>query len=88
MPMSAPAATVSLTPVTSCLEINDLIVVEVNMSDSAQVIVGGQFFMTYDTTKLEFVDAVPGDCPFIIELLEVVNPGEIDYAPIFALTHL
>lgn len=58
------------------------VVVEVNLSNAQDIIVGGQFFLQYDTSKLTFVSADPGDAPFTSEVFELVNagPGEITYA--------
>jgi hypothetical protein len=62
---------------------------KVGMSGVQQLIVGGQFFLKYDTNKLDFVSVDPGDAsgtdpdnPFEREICEVVdrNGGEIDYA--------
>ena len=45
-------------------------------------ILGGQFFLDYDETKLDFVSADTGDVPFTNEVYEDVNEtgGTIDYA--------
>ena len=58
------------------------VVVEVNLSNAQDIIVGGQFFLQYDTSKLTFVSADPGDAPFTSEVFELVNAGlgEITYA--------
>jgi hypothetical protein len=54
------------------------------MSDVKDYVVGGQFFLEYDSTTLEFVSADPGDPPFTLEIYEDVvetSPvGTIDYA--------
>lgn len=80
IPASLPA--LSLDAVEDCLDASDdTLVVEVNLSNAASDIVGGQFFLSYDNTKLSFTSADPGDAPFSEELLESVNTGagEISY---------
>jgi len=44
--------------------------------------VGGQFFLEYDTTRMSFVSAAPGDAPFTrtIHLSVDRERGTIDYA--------
>ncbi len=58
------------------------ITVTVALSQSSRVIVGGQFFLKYDQTLLDFVSMVPGSAPFTREVYEVVNEasGAITYA--------
>jgi len=86
-------ATLTLHTDDTCLGIGeDTLVVEVNLSDAGASITGGQFFLSYDTTRLSlagYVDpastpdlVTPGDAPFIQEIYEVVNTsaGTIDYA--------
>lgn len=59
-----------------------LVEVTIDMSDAGDYVVGGQFFLTYDTNRLDFQSAVAGDPPFTREIYEVVNEGAgtIDYA--------
>jgi len=73
-------ATVSL--VTPPCASDGQLVVDVFMSASTSVVVGGQFFLAYDNLALDFVSAVPGDAPFVREVYEVVNEpaGQVDYA--------
>lgn len=80
-----PAATPALTldAQDACLDMSEnTLVVEVNLSNAMSAIVGGQFFLEYDESVLDFVSAVPGDAPFTQELFESVNEGtgEINYA--------
>ncbi|MBN2560437.1 MAG: HYR domain-containing protein [Phycisphaerae bacterium] len=65
----------------SCYHVGDLITVNVDMSNATQLIVGGQFFLGFDTYKLDFVSADPGDAPFTREIFEDVHEaaGTIDY---------
>jgi hypothetical protein len=61
-----------------CYAATDTVTVEIWMRDIAEDIVGGQFFLAYDDSKLTFVSADP-ESPFD-ELYEVTSPGLIDYA--------
>jgi len=76
-----PDSTVSLVPAAQCINGNQL-VVYVNMSCAPDIIVGGQFFFSYNNTVLDFVSADPGSLPFTREVYESVNEGlgTIDYA--------
>ncbi len=65
------------------------IVVAVHLGDIEEIIVGGQFFLAYDTARLAFVSIEPGDAdgtdpenPFEREIYELVDEflGHIDYA--------
>ena len=82
VPMSAGAVTVTLTPDALCYEVGAEVVVNVNMTDASEAIIGGQFFMMYDTTALDFISAEPGDDPFLISLFLAVDEvaGTIDFA--------
>jgi hypothetical protein len=77
-------ASLELVPHAYCYSPAQTVTVDVYMSDIAELIRGGQFFLSYDTTKLGFVSAVPGDPPFTREIYEA-HPGDdgagtIDYA--------
>lgn len=63
------------------------VVIDVNLGNSTQTILGGQFRVKYDSTVLQFIDAVPGSfndpgSPFSVELLRLVDnvEGAIFYA--------
>jgi hypothetical protein len=58
------------------------VTVYIHMSDLKDYVVGGQFFMEYDTAVLDFISADPGDLPFSVEVHEDVDEiaGTIDYA--------
>lgn len=59
------------------------VTVTIDMSDvQSNPIVGGQFFLEYNTTVLSFDSASPGSAPFTLEVYESVNTGTgtIDYA--------
>lgn len=66
----------------TCIGLSDLITIQIAMGASTPSIVGGQFFLEYDTTTLDFVSMVTGDPPFSVEIFEFVNEtaGTIDYA--------
>jgi len=72
-----------LVPVDDCLAAGETqLVVEIDMSGLQTLGVGGQFFLEYDETLLDFVSADPGDAPFTREIYEDVDEGSgtIDYA--------
>jgi len=66
----------------TCIGLSDLITIGIEMGLSTPSIVGGQFFLEYDTSTLDFVSMVTGDPPFTVEVFELVNEtaGTIDYA--------
>ena len=61
--------------------IGETLTVTVDMADQTQVIEGGQFFLKYDTAKLDFIEITPGDSPFSIVLWSEVEEetGTINY---------
>lgn len=76
-------ASVTLDAQDACLNAGEgQLVVDVNLIDPQDEIVGGQFFLSYDPTKLDFVSADPGDAPFTSQVFESVDEiaGEINYA--------
>ncbi|MHC4969046.1 MAG: DUF7467 domain-containing protein, partial [Planctomycetota bacterium] len=77
-------ATLSLNPDDTCYGggAGATVTVAIRMSDVKDYVVGGQFFLAYDKTKLEFASAEPGDAPFMEEVYEFVDDiaGTIDYA--------
>jgi hypothetical protein len=76
------AEQLTLAPDSECYNAGDTVTVEIWMHDISQNVVGGQFFLEYDNTKLDFQSASPGAAPFTNELYEVVNEtaGTIDYS--------
>lgn len=65
----------------TCYDVNDTVTVNIDLTgNGADEIVGGQFFLSYDPSVLQFVDADPGDPPFTVEIFEFQTPGVIDYA--------
>src|SRR5690606_16543970 len=74
--VDAGVASLTLDAQEACLDGSDTqVVVEVNLANPQDVIVGGQFFLSYDETKLDFVSADAGDAPFTTEIFELVNEG-------------
>lgn len=65
-----------------CYATGETVTVEINMHDVPVNVVGGQYFLQYDESKLDFTSAAPGDSPFTLELYESVNEGlgTIDYS--------
>ncbi|MCK4340645.1 MAG: hypothetical protein KAY37_02835 [Phycisphaerae bacterium] len=66
-----------------------VVTVTIDLSGATEPITGGQFFMSYDYTVLDFVSIEPADAggtdpdnPFELEIYEVVDEGAgtIDYA--------
>lgn len=59
-----------------------MVTVTIDVGTSAIEVVGGQFFLEYDNSVLQFVSADPGDAPFTSEVYEDVDSGAgtIDYA--------
>ena len=76
--------TLSLIPDSSCYGagVGDTVTITVRMSAVKDFVVGGQFFMDYDNSVLDFISAVPGAAPFTVEIFESVDEGTgtIDYA--------
>ncbi len=74
--VDAGVASLTLDAQNACLDGGDTqVVVEINLANPQNVIVGGQFFLAYDNTKLDFVSADAGDAPFTTEVFELVNEG-------------
>jgi hypothetical protein len=73
---------ISLDAMDSCLDASeDQLVVAINLANPQEAISGGQFFLQFDQTKLEFVSSDIVDTRFL-EILDFANQatGEIDYA--------
>ena len=89
---SLPAGTLTLEPGAVCYEVGDSVVVEIRMSDVAEAITGGQFFLAYDPSKLGLDVGDPGAIvpggaddpanPFEMQIHEEADTaaGIIDYA--------
>ncbi len=78
---------IELVPDMDCYDVAGNVTVDVWMYDITETIVGGQFFLDYDTSVLTFVSAVPGNdvdagSPFETQLFELVDTGAgtIDYS--------
>ncbi|UCD75325.1 MAG: HYR domain-containing protein [Phycisphaerales bacterium] len=65
-----------------CYTENDTATVDVELAKAMDMVVGGQFFLSYDNTVLDFLSAEVGDPPFTLEVYEDVDEGAgtIDYA--------
>ena len=77
-----PTATLRLQPDAICYDVGDQVIVELQMSDAPMLISGGQFFLDFNPSKLEFVSMVPGGGDFVMEIYEIVDQagGTIDYS--------
>lgn len=83
----APAAmgqtTLTLNTEEACVEKGaTTLTVTVDLTGATDTVVGGEFFLQYNTDILEFVSAEPGGKPFVLELFEAhdADAGTIDYA--------
>ncbi len=74
-------ATLALALPSACSS-GEQLVVSVNVSAATSVVVGGQFFLSYNTNFLELASTDPGDAPFLRQIYVATNPtlGTIDYA--------
>ncbi len=75
----------NLVPDANAYDVGDEVVVSIELSgisDSQYAIVGGQFFLAFDTGRLAFVSASVGDYPWSIEFYEASDggAGTVDYA--------
>ena len=71
---------VTLNPSQSCYDLGETVTVTVDLTGSGfPNIVGGQFFLDFNTTNLAFVSAAPGN-PWTVEVYENVSGSRIDYA--------
>lgn len=72
----------SLTTQDACIGGTDQLVVHIDLQDADDLVVGGQFFLHFDTAALQFVSATPATfpSPFTQEIFESVSGGDIDYA--------
>ncbi|MEC9374526.1 MAG: laminin B domain-containing protein [Planctomycetota bacterium] len=61
-------------------QVGDNIEFRIEMIDPGADVVGAQFFLAYDDSRLMFLGAAPGDPPFTVEIYEDSAPGVIDYA--------
>ncbi len=76
-------ATVTLNTDDVCYNATDsTLMLTIDMTGATVEVVGGQFFLEYDETILDFVSMAPGSSPFTEEVYESVNEtaGTIDYA--------
>ena len=78
-----PPSGLTLSASQSCYNAGDSsVTVTIDMGAASDMIVGGQFFLDYDNSVLDFVSADPGDSPFTVQVFESVDEGAgtIDYA--------
>ncbi len=68
---AAQATTLSLVPNSACLSPGGTLTVDVRMTGATTTIVGGQFYLTYDNTRLDYIDGVAGDAPFTREIIDL-----------------
>jgi Dockerin type I domain len=78
--LTALSSTSSLSLNTAMCESSGTLTVTIDMSNTAVDVVGGQFFLDFNTAALTFVSAVPGGGTFTTEVFESVGAGTIDYA--------
>ena len=75
------AVELTLVPDASCYSAGDPVTIEIWMNGAEATIVGGQFFVDYDETRLELVDVVPADppSPFTEQVYEcsAIGGGEL-----------
>ncbi|GAB4382745.1 MAG: hypothetical protein Kow0022_00940 [Phycisphaerales bacterium] len=79
------SGSVTLNTADACINLDTdagVLTVTIDMAEQPLEVVGGQFFLSYDTNFLDFVSAVPGNAPFTLEVFESVDEtnGTIDYA--------
>lgn len=79
-PRAGVDATVTLVATAQYYFPGTTVTVNVNMSGATGIITGGQFFLAYDTSKLQFISANPGSAPFSREIFESLGIGTLDYA--------
>lgn len=64
----------------SCYKVNDTIVVLIEKSATGTAAAGGQFFLAYDTSKLQYLGSAVGDAPYTLPVFSASGPGTVDYA--------
>ncbi|MBI1825572.1 MAG: hypothetical protein HY287_13160 [Planctomycetes bacterium] len=79
------AADLTLTTVQPCYgSAGTTLSVNIRLTNAGLSVIGGQFFLRYDQSVLQFHDIAPGEAPFVNEIYEIVpgdgGPGTIDYA--------
>lgn len=65
-----------------CVEPGGQVMVTAGMENAAEAVYGGQFFLQYDPSRLQFAGAAAGNPSFGLEIYEQVDQtaGTIDYA--------
>ncbi|MEW6249229.1 MAG: HYR domain-containing protein [Planctomycetota bacterium] len=65
----------------ACYEPNDVLTAEVHLTGSTEIVVGGQFHLSFDPAKLTYLGGDPGDPPFTRELIDMEpESGRVFYA--------
>lgn len=64
----------------SCYKVNDTVTVLIEKSATGTAAAGGQFFLAYDTTKLQFLASAVGDAPYTLPVFSASGPGTVDFA--------
>ena len=77
--IALPSGALVLVPNKACYNSGDTVTVQLWMYDVLQAIVGGQFFLQYNTSELTFVSAT-ATSPFALMYLNTSTPGLIDYS--------
>lgn len=65
----------------SCIELGQESVATIRMVDADNLIIGGQFFLSYNPAVFQILSVDHGDAPFTFELFEnTAAVGQVDYA--------
>lgn len=76
---SAGGDTVTLSA-NACYKDGDTIVVNISKDLTGTAVAGGQFFLSYDTSKLTYVSGAAGDAPFTTTIYTGSGVGTVDFA--------
>lgn len=71
--------TVTLTA-NACYKVGDTVIVAINKDVTGTAVAGGQFFLSYDTSKLTYVSGAAGDAPFTTTIWSASGAGTVDFA--------
>lgn len=64
----------------ACYKVNDTITVLIEKSATGTAAAGGQFFLAYDATKLQYLGSAVGDAPYTLPVFSASGPGTVDFA--------
>lgn len=76
---SAGGDTVTLSA-NACYKVGDTVVVTISKDVTGTAVAGGQFFLSYDTSKLSYVSGAAGDAPFTTTIYSASGVGTVDFA--------